>query len=71
MTVNEYGILHEYICGKFGAGATCPINDWVPCSVDTPEKELVKYALIVYCKSGAADMQTMRVLSRYLKAVIV
>ena len=71
MTANEYGILHDYICGKFGGCATCPINDWVPCSVDTPEKELVKYALIVYCKSGAADMQTMKVLSRYLKAVIV
>ena len=71
MTANEYRILHDYICGKFGACATCPINDWVPCSADTPEKELVKYALIVYCKSGAADMQTMKILSRYLKAVIV
>ena len=71
MTANEYGILHDYICGKFGSCATCPINDWVPCNVDTPEKELVKYALIAYCKSGAADMQTMEILSRYLKAVIV
>lgn len=71
MTANEYGILHDYICGKFGACATCPIDDWVPCSVDTPEKELVKYALAAYRKSGVAGMQTMEILSRYLKAVIV
>lgn len=71
MTENEYGILHNYICGKFGPCAICPINDWVPCSTDTPEKELVKYALVAYRKSGVAGMQTMRILSRYLKAVIV
>ena len=52
MTVNEYSILHKYICGKFGACAICPINDWVPCNVDTPEKELVKYALAAYRKSA-------------------
>lgn len=56
MTANEYGILHDYICGKFGACAICPINDWVPCSADTPEKELVKYALVAYRKSGVAGM---------------
>ena len=71
MTVNEYSILHKYICGKFGACAICPINDWVPCNVDTPEKELVKYALAAYRKSGVAGTQTMEVLLRYLKAVIV
>lgn len=71
MTANEYGILHDYICGKFGACVTCPINDWVPCSADTPEKELVNYALVAYRKSGIAGMQTMRILSRYLKAVVV
>ena len=71
MTVNEYSILHKYIGGKFGACAICPINEWVPCNVDTPEKELVKYALAAYRKSGVAGMQTMKILSRYLKAVIV
>lgn len=71
MTANEYGILHDYICGKFGACAICPINDWVPCNADTPEKELVKYALVAYRKSGVAGTQTMEILSRYLKAVIV
>ena len=71
MKLDEYLILHKYICGKFGRCSDRPINDWVPCNMETPEKELVKYALIVYCKSGVADMQTMKVLSRYLKAVIV
>lgn len=71
MTANEYGILHDYICGKFGSCATCPINDWVPCNMETPEKELVKCALVAYRKSGVAGMQTMDILSRYLKAVIV
>ena len=71
MKLDEHLILHKYICGKFGRCSDCPINDWVPCNMETPEKELVKYALIAYCKSGAADMQTMGVLSRYLKAVIV
>lgn len=71
MTVNERGILHEYICGKFGPCRTCPINDWVPCSAETPEKELVKCALTAYRKSGIAGLQTMGILSRYLKAVIV
>ena len=71
MKLDEHLILHKYICGKFGVCATCPINDWVPCSADTPEKELVKYALAAYRKSGVAGMQTMKILSRYLKAVIV
>lgn len=71
MTANERGILHEYICGKFGPCRTCPINDWVPCSTETPDKELVKCALVAYRKSGVAGMQTMGILSRYLKAVIV
>ena len=71
MKLDEYLILHRYICGKFGGCSDCPINDWVPCNVDTPAKELVKYALVAYRKSGVAGMQTMEVLSRYLKAVIV
>ena len=71
MKLDEHLILHKYICGKFGVCATCPINDWVPCSADTPEKELVKCALVAYRKSGVAGMQTMKILSRYLKAVIV
>ena len=71
MKLDEYLILHKYICGKFGRCSDCPINDWVPCNKETPEKELVKCALVVYCKSGVADMQTMKILSRYLKAVIV
>ena len=71
MKLDEYLILHKYICGKFGGCSDCPINDWVPCNVDTPAKELVKYALVAYRKSGVAGMQTMKVLSRYLKAVIV
>lgn len=71
MTANERGILHGYICEKFGPCRTCPINDWVPCSTETPDKELVKYALVEYRKSGIAGMQTMCVLSRYLKAVVV
>ena len=71
MKLDEYPILHKYICGKFGRCSDCPINDWVPCNVDTPEKELVKYALAAYRKSGVAGMQTMKILSRYLKAVIV
>ena len=70
MTVNERGILHKYICGEFGLCRACPINDWVPCSTETPDKELVKYALVKYRKSGVAGLQTMRVLSRYMKAVI-
>ena len=71
MKLDEYQILHKYICGKFGRCSDCPINDWVPCNIETPEKELVKCALVAYRKSGAAGMQTMEVLSRYLKAVIV
>ena len=71
MTVNERRILHEYICGKFGTCRTCPINDWVPCSTEIPDKELVKCALVVYRKYGVAGMQTMEILSRYLMAVIV
>ena len=71
MKLDEHLILHKYICGKFGRCSDCPINDWVPCNVDTPEKELVKYALAAYRKSGVAGMQTMGILSRYLKAVIV
>lgn len=71
MTANEYGILHNYICGKFGPCVTCPINDWVPCSTETPEKELVKCALTAYRKSGIAGMKTLGVLSRYMKAVVV
>lgn len=71
MTANERGVLHEYICGKFGPCRTCPINDWVPCSTETPDKEIVKYALVAYRKSGVAGMQTMGILSHYLKAVVV
>jgi len=71
MTVDEYMILHKYICGKFGGCRDCPINDWVPCDMETPEKAMVKCALIAYEKYGNAGMQTMGVLSRYLKAVIV
>lgn len=71
MKLDEYQILHKYICGKFGRCSDCPINDWVPCNIETPEKELVKCALVAYRKSGVAGMQTMEVLSRYLKAVIV
>ena len=71
MKLDEYQILHKYICGKFGRCSDCPINDWVPCNIETPEKELVKCALVAYRKSGVAGMQTMHVLSRYLKAVIV
>ena len=71
MKLDEYQILHIYICGKFGGCSDCPINDWVPCNIETPEKELVKCALVAYRKSGVAGMQTMEILSRYLKAVIV
>lgn len=71
MNLDEYLILHKYICGKFGGCPDCPINDWVPCNMETPEKELVKYALVAYRKSGVAGMQTMGILSRYLKAVVV
>lgn len=71
MTANEREILHRYICGNFGACGTCPIDDWVPCNTETPDKELVKYALIVYRKSGVAGLQTMEILSRYMKAVVV
>lgn len=71
MKLDEYQILHKYICGKFGRCSDCPINDWVPCNIETPEKELVKCALVAYRKSGVAGMQTMEALSRYLKAVIV
>ena len=71
MTAEEHMILHRYICGKFGACATCPINDWVPCSTDTPEEELLKYALKAYREYGVAGLQTMEILSRYLKAVVV
>ena len=71
MKLDEYLILHKYICGKFGGCSDCPINDWVPCNIETPEKELVKCALVAYRKSGVAGMQTMKILSRYLKAVIV
>ena len=71
MKLDEYQILHKYICGKFGRCSDCPINDWVPCNIETPEKELVKCALVAYRKSSVAGMQTMEILSRYLKAVIV
>ena len=71
MKLDEYQILHKYICGKFGRCSDCPINDWVPCNIETPEKELVKCALVAYRKSGVAGTQIMEVLSRYLKAVIV
>ena len=71
MKLDEYLILHKYICGNFGRCSDCPINDWVPCNMETPEKELVKCALVAYRKSGVAGMQTMKILSRYLKAVIV
>lgn len=71
MKLDEYQILHKYICGKFGGCSDCPINDWVPCNIETPEKELVKCALVAYRKSGVAGTQTMEILSRYLKAVIV
>lgn len=71
MKLDEYLILHKYICGKFGRCSYCPINDWVPCNMETPEKELVKCALVAYRKSGVADTKTMKILSRYLKAVIV
>lgn len=71
MTAEEYKILHDYICGKYGPCSECPINDWVPCSVVTPEKEMLRRALAVYDKYGDAGMQTLGILSRYLKAVIV
>ena len=71
MTREEYDMLIQFICSNEPTCGLCPINQWNPCSKETPKDRLLYYARQILGSSEEKDPKISEIISRLSKAVVV
>ena len=67
MTKNEYDTLRRFICSNHSCN-NCPIDEYNPCHLVTPEKDLLFYARK---ENLGCSPKILAIIRKYSKAVII